>query len=50
MIDGEKVKQGRDFRCGYRKTVKGGDLIAWMRVESTKPVKISLIPVWYISR
>ncbi|GAG24921.1 unnamed protein product [marine sediment metagenome] len=49
-IDGKKVKWGKDFRFGYRKTVEGGDLIVWMRVESTKPVKISLTPVWYRSR
>jgi hypothetical protein len=50
VIDGRKVNRGKDFRYGHRKTVRGGDLIVWMRVESTKPVKISLIPVWYISR
>jgi hypothetical protein len=49
-IDGEKVKWGKDFRFGYRDTLEGGDLIVWMKVESTKPIKIWLRPVLYFSR
>jgi hypothetical protein len=49
-IDDKKVKRGKDFRFGHRKTLEGGDLIVWMRAESTKPVKISLRPVLYLSR
>jgi len=49
-IDGEKVKWGKDFRFGYRDTLEGGDLIVWIKTESTKPIKISLRPMWYRSR
>ena len=45
-IDGKKVGGGKHFRAGHRKTLEGGDLIVWVKGEWTKPVKISLRPVW----
>jgi hypothetical protein len=49
-IEDEKVEWGKDFRFGYRDTLEGGDLIVWVKMESTKPVKISINPVLYFSR
>jgi len=46
VIDGKRVGGGKRFRTGHRKTLGGGDLIVWVKGEWTKPVKISLRPVW----
>ena len=43
-INGKKVPQGRDFRLGHRRTIESQDLIVWFRIESTKPVDISISP------
>jgi hypothetical protein len=45
-IDGKRVRGGKHFRTGHRKTLEGADLIVWVKGEWTKPVKISLRPVW----
>ena len=44
-IDGKEVKRGKDFRLGHRHRLEGSDLIVWIKVESTKPIKILLSPV-----
>ena len=44
-IDGKPVKQGKDLRFGYEpQQACGPDLIVWIDLDSTKPVKISLLP------
>lgn len=42
-VDGRKIPPGADFRCGYRKTATGADLIAWVRVSATKPVAFEFL-------
>jgi hypothetical protein len=44
-IDGKTIKRGKDFRFGHRHTLKGSDLIVWLRKKSAEPVTISLSPV-----
>lgn len=41
-IDGKRVKQGKNFRVGYRHLVDGSNLVVWIKLESTKPVSIKL--------
>ena len=41
-IDGKEVKRGKDFRFGHRHRLEGSDLIVWIKVKSTEPIKISL--------
>ena len=41
-VDGKKVLQGGDFRQGIRKGPAGEDLIIWIRLDSQKPVKMTL--------
>ncbi len=43
-INGKRIKQGADFRFGFRRTLTGTDLIVWIKVETIKPLKISLLP------
>ena len=43
-IDGKKMRRGKYFRFGHHHTLESTDLIVWMKKESTRPVKISLIP------
>jgi len=45
VLDGAKVKRGKEFRFGYRHTLEGTDLIVWIKAESTKPMGISILPV-----
>lgn len=44
-IDSKEVKQSRDFRFGFNRTLKGTDLIVWINLDSVKPIKITLSPV-----
>ncbi len=41
-VDGQYIMQGKDFRQGIRKGPRGEDLIIWIRLDSQKPVKITL--------
>jgi len=45
MLDGVKVKEGEGFRFGHRHTLDGTDLVVWFRIESTKRMTLSIIPV-----
>lgn len=42
--DGRKIKRGKDFRFGHRRTLEGSDLIVWIKAESTKPMKLAIKP------
>ena len=43
-INGREIQAGRDFRLGHRRTLNAADLIVWVRITSTVPVRISLSP------
>jgi hypothetical protein len=43
-IDGMPVPRGKDFRYGHQAAIEGVNLCAWIRLESTKPVRLKLIP------
>jgi len=43
-INGKNVRRGKDFRFGHRRTPEGADLIVWIRIDSTKQIRISLAP------
>jgi len=45
ILDGAKVKQGEKFRFGHRYTLEGTDLVVWLKVESTRRMAVSIIPV-----
>jgi hypothetical protein len=40
-IDGRPLGRGPDFRQGHRMTLDGTDLIVWVRLESTRPVRMA---------
>jgi hypothetical protein len=42
LVEGKKFIQGEDFRQGIRKGPLGEDLIMWIRLDSQKPVKVTL--------
>jgi len=44
-INGRQVKRGDNFRYGHRHTLEGTDLIVWLKTESTKAIKVSVIAV-----
>ena len=44
QMNGEKIKRGKDFRFGHRHELQGSDLMVWIKTESTKPVRLSLLP------
>lgn len=33
LLNGKQMPTGKDFRCGFRKTAAGADLIMWIRAE-----------------
>ena len=41
-IDGNQVLRGGDFRYGHRRTLEGTDLIVWVRLTTTGPVRITV--------
>ena len=41
-VNGRIIKRGSKFRYGHRDTLEGIDLVAWLKYESTKPVRIEL--------
>jgi len=43
-IDDRAVNQGKEFRFGHRRSPDGKDLIVWIKMESSKPVEVSLFP------
>jgi hypothetical protein len=43
-LDGRAAARGPDFRIGSTRTLEGTDLIVWIRIESTRPVKFVLSP------
>jgi len=45
VVDGQKIKRGKNFRFGYRHKLDGTDLIVWIKMQSTKPVKVTITPV-----
>ncbi len=43
-IDGRAVAAGRDVRVGRVFRLEGDDLVVWLRLESTAPVRITIFP------
>lgn len=43
-VDGKTVEPGKDLRVGYEKTPSGTNLVLWLKMKSSKPVKFSLTP------
>jgi len=43
-VDGKTIERGRNFRLGHYYCLEGSDLVVWMRKESTKSLKVSLVP------
>jgi len=41
-IKGNKVERGKDFRWGHRHTLEGSDLVIWIKMESVRPVSLTL--------
>jgi hypothetical protein len=41
-INGSKVKRDKDLRLGHRHTFEGSDLIIWLKMETEKPVSLSV--------
>jgi hypothetical protein len=44
-VNGQKINQSTDYRCGYHKTVKGNNLIIWLNFISEKELKINIKPL-----
>jgi len=43
-LDGKAAARGRDFRIGSVRTLEGTDLIVWIKIAATRPVKFALAP------
>jgi len=41
-IDGKPIKQGADFRVGYEDTDDGADLVLWLKLKTTKSIRLTL--------
>lgn len=42
-LNGQAIAKGKTFRVGHHRCIEGTDLIAWIKIESLKPVKVSLV-------
>ena len=45
ILDGQEIKPGKDFRIGRRNQPESSDLIVWIKMRATEPVRITLNPV-----
>jgi hypothetical protein len=43
MLDAKMIPQGEKFRFGHHKRLESTDLIVWINIESTNPLRIELI-------
>ncbi len=43
-VNGKAVSWGPDFRVGQVRTLEGTNLIIWMKLQSTNPTNVDLIP------
>lgn len=41
-IDGKPVSRGKDYRCGHLYRLGGTDLVIWLRMKSSHPVRLLL--------
>jgi hypothetical protein len=41
-IDGRKIKRGKKFRVGYEDTEDGTNLVIWLKLKSTKSIRLTL--------
>jgi hypothetical protein len=41
-VDGKALEAGEDFRIGYEETHTGSDLILWLKMKSTKSIRVTL--------
>ena len=44
-INDKKLTSGKDFRVGQERHLERTDTVIWLKVKSTEPIKISLVPV-----
>jgi len=44
VINGKEVERSKKFRVGHRRRLEGTDLVVWVEIESTKPIKVILKP------
>jgi len=44
-IDGKKIDRGQNCRTGHTRTLESDNLIVWLKLDSKKPVNISIKPV-----
>jgi hypothetical protein len=42
MVDGKTMQRGKDFRAGYEDTEHGTNLIIWLKLRSSKPIRVTL--------
>lgn len=43
-IDGKPVAWGKDFRAGQEEHLEGTDLVVWIKVQKSEPMRIEVIP------
>jgi hypothetical protein len=43
-LNGKIVSAGRDFRAGIRHGLESEDLVAWLKLESSEPVRVQIVP------
>ena len=50
VVNGEPLKPGSGFRYGFRKTLKGTDLVLWTNVSSKKQTIFRIYPEPFIRK
>ena len=44
MINGKRIKRGKEFRFGHYHSLEGSNLIVWIEKETVEPLKIEITP------
>ena len=43
-INGKQIEHGKNFRFGHYRRLQGTDLIVWLKIETTTPIRTTLSP------
>jgi hypothetical protein len=41
-LDGKPMTAGKDLRFGYVQSLEGTDLVVWIQIEATKPLRVTV--------
>lgn len=44
-VNQKAIPRGEDFRYGYVENLEGTDLVIWLQIQSTQPMRVEIEPI-----